>query len=128
MPYNPERHNIKVTAKSEFRPNESDFGNNRYFFIYNIEISNIGNMPAKLLRRHWFVTNGDGQVEEVEGEGVVGQTPLILPNTAYHYTSASIIGSPVGTMHGSYQFLSDDGTIFTALIPAFTLAIPGMIH
>ncbi len=128
MQYNPELYNIQVSVKTEFLASESDIKANKYFFIYHITIRNKGKLAAKLLRRHWHITNGDGKIEEVEGEGVVGQQPYIVPDGDYKYSSAAVINTPVGTMHGSYQMISDDGTIFTTLISAFTLAIPGILN
>ena len=85
-------------------------------------------LPAKLLSRHWLITNGDGQVEEVKGAGVIGQQPLIVPGKSHTYSSGAVISTQVGTMQGSYQMVADDGMHFDATIAPFRLAVPGALH
>ncbi|MNH07359.1 CO2+/MG2+ efflux protein ApaG [compost metagenome] len=85
-------------------------------------------MPAKLLSRHWLITNGDGQVEEVKGAGVIGQQPLIEPGKSHTYSSGAVISTTVGTMQGSYQMIAEDGKRFDADIAPFRLAVPGALH
>ena len=91
-------------------------------------MKNNGLVPAKLLSRHWVITDGDGQVEEVRGAGVVGQQPLIDVGTSHTYSSGTVITSKVGTMQGSYQMKATDGQLFDAIIKPFRLAVPGALH
>jgi ApaG protein len=100
----------------------------RYVFAYTITIRNNGDTPAKLLTRHWVITDGHGKVQEVHGEGVVGEQPHIGPGDYFRYTSGTVLDTPVGTMEGSYQMLSDNGGHFDAPIPRFTLLQPHSLH
>ena len=100
----------------------------RYVFAYTITIRNDGPIPAKLLARHWVITDANGKIQEVSGEGVVGEQPHLLPGESFRYTSAAMIETPVGVMRGEYQWVSDEGESFEAEIPAFTLAIPRILH
>lgn len=99
-----------------------------YFFTYHVTITNGGTQGAQLLSRHWVVTDGAGNVQEVRGPGVVGEQPRIAPGQSFDYTSACPLPTPVGTMHGSYQMIGDDGEEFEALIAPFTLAIPNALN
>lgn len=99
-----------------------------YVFAYTIRIRNQGKVPAKLLGRHWMITDGNGQVREVEGEGVVGEQPWLRPGEGFEYTSGAVLETDIGTMRGSYDMLADDGTRFAAPIPAFTLSVPRTLH
>ena len=118
-------YSIDVRAEATFIAPRSNPAANQYFFAYRITIENRGLVPAKLLSRHWIITHGDGHVEEVEGEGVVGEQPRLRPGEAFEYTSAAVLRTPIGTMHGEYRFLADDGHSFLAPIPAFRLLGPG---
>jgi ApaG protein len=100
----------------------------RFVFAYTIHIRNGGNVPARLLRRHWLITDGNGKVQEVEGEGVVGEQPWLRPGEGFEYTSGAVLETDIGTMRGSYDILADDGTRFAAPIPAFTLSVPRTLH
>ena len=100
----------------------------RYVFAYTIHIRNDGKVPARLLRRHWLITDGNGKVQEVVGEGVVGEQPWLRPGEDFEYTSGAVLETDIGTMRGSYDMLADDGTRFAAPIPAFTLSIPRTLH
>ena len=100
----------------------------RYVFAYTIHIRNEGNVPARLLGRRWLITDGNGKVQEVEGEGVVGEQPWLRPGEGFEYTSGAVLETDIGTMRGSYDILADDGTRFAAPIPAFTLSIPRTLH
>ncbi|MDP6376693.1 MAG: Co2+/Mg2+ efflux protein ApaG [Pseudomonadales bacterium] len=119
---------IEIETHSWFVEKESDPEHGHYVFAYTITISNSGAMPGQLLSRHWFVTDGADQVEEVEGPGVVGKQPRLEGGESFRYTSAAVLGTPVGSMYGSYEFRRDDDTRFRVLIPAFTLAVPSAIH
>lgn len=121
-------HVITVEVVSRYVPQRSDPAQSYYFFAYRIRITNTGDVPAKLLRRHWIITDGANQTEEVEGPGVVGEQPLLMPGEHFEYTSACPLRTPVGSMRGSYQFITADGDLFDAPIRPFTLAQPNMIH
>ena len=116
-------YSIEISALTTFVPEQSDPERNRYFFAYTITIRNVGEIPAQLLTRHWIITDSNGQVQEVKGEGVVGERPHLWPGESFQYTSAAMIETPVGTMHGSYQMLADDGNRFDAAITPFRLAL-----
>jgi ApaG protein len=124
----PRKHEISVASSVVFIPDQSDVGKGRYVFAYTITITNNGSVAAQLLRRHWIITDADNQVQEVKGDGVVGQQPLLQPNESFEYTSGTAIGTPVGTMRGSYRMLAQDGVEFDAPIPEFTLAMPRVLH
>jgi len=113
---------IKISARSHYQPDRSSPEEGRYVFAYTIIIENQGETPARLLDRHWIITDSDGQVQEVRGQGVIGEQPSIAPGTSYEYTSGAILATPLGSMHGSYGMLAEDGTRFEARIPAFSLA------
>jgi len=97
-------------------------------FAYTITIRNEGEVAAKLLTRHWIITDADARVSEVRGDGVVGEQPYLKPGQGFRYSSGAVLETPVGTMQGSYQMIADDGARFDAPIPAFRLAMPGMLH
>ena len=122
------RYEITVTARSTFIPEESDARHERYVFAYTITITNTGTVTAQLLSRHWIITDGNNQVQEVRGLGVIGEQPRLRPNQSFEYTSGAAIGTPVGTMRGSYQMVAEDGTQFDAAIPEFALAMPRVLH
>ena len=119
---------ITVQVASDFLAGESEPGENRYVFGYTITLANTGEIGAQLLTRHWIITDADGEVREVHGEGVVGETPYLKPGAGFRYTSGAVLATPVGTMHGSYQWIGDDGIPFDAPIPMFRLAVPGLLH
>lgn len=123
-----QRHAIKVEAKSEFQPDQSSPADRRYVFAYTITIENQGSEPAQLLDRHWIITDADGKVQEVRGKGVVGEQPHLMPGQRFDYTSGTVIPTPVGSMHGSYGMVADDGTRFEAVIPPFSLASIKTMH
>ncbi|EIL98694.1 ApaG protein [Rhodanobacter glycinis] len=132
-PYNPamtekSSYTIDVQVVSRFVPDQSRPGDNRYVFAYTITLRNAGNVPAQLLTRHWLITDANGKVEEVRGDGVVGEQPWMRPGDDFEYTSGAVLETPVGIMGGSYQMLADDGTRFEAPIPEFTLSIPRTLH
>lgn len=123
-----QRYNIKVSVRSAYLDEQSDPQDNRYVFAYTVTIENEGELPAKLVSRHWVITDSDNRIQEVRGEGVVGEQPHLSPGERFEYTSGTVIGTPVGTMAGSYQMVADDGTSFDAEIPRFTLSIPRTLH
>ena len=119
---------INITATASFVEKESDVQKNRYIFAYTITITNKGKRVVQLLQRHWVLTNAHGKVQEVHGEGVVGQTPILQPDETFRYTSSALIESPVGTMQGYYTFIDQDGQTFDVPIERFTLSIPRTLH
>jgi len=121
-------YNIKVKIATAFVESQSDAAQNRYVFAYTVTIHNVGSIPAKLLTRHWIITDANGKVQEVRGDGVVGEQPHLRPGEGFQYTSGAMLETPVGTMRGSYQMLADDGTEFDAEISPFTLSIPRTLH
>ncbi len=121
-------HFIKVTAQSFYLAEQSAPESDRYIFAYVITIRNEGRVAAKLLNRHWIITDANGKVEEVRGEGVVGEHPYLRPGEGFQYTSGAVLETAVGSMRGSYRMLADDGVEFAADIPPFTLAVPRTLH
>ena len=122
------QHAIKVSAQPQYLSEQSEPARNRYVFAYTITIENAGSVPAQLVSRHWIITDAMGQVQEVRGEGVVGEQPLLAPGERFQYTSGAVLETPVGTMQGSYQMVADDGEHFDAEIPLFRLAVPNVLH
>jgi len=119
---------IQVRAVSTYLPEQSDPEGERYVFAYRITISNTGRQPAKLLNRHWIVTDADGNIQEVRGAGVVGEQPHLAPGESFEYTSGTQIPTPLGSMHGAYGMLADDGTRFDAPIEPFSLGERKQLH
>jgi ApaG protein len=117
-----------IEVQSRYVEKESEPSADRYVFAYTITIRNKGSAAGQLLSRHWWVTDGQGHVQEVQGPGVVGQQPRIGPDESFRYTSAALIATPVGAMHGCYEFCRDDGERFDVPIPAFSLCIPSLVH
>ncbi len=122
------REAIKVEVETAYLPEQSDPAAPRFVFAYTITIRNHGTVPATLLTRRWVITDANGKVREVAGEGVVGEQPCIPPGQAHRYSSGAIIETPVGVMEGSYGMVTDDGVSFPAPIPAFRLAVPGILN
>jgi ApaG protein len=122
------KYEITVAARTAFVPDQSDVDGNRYVFAYTITITNTGSLPAQLVSRHWIITDANNQVQEVRGEGVVGEQPMLRPNESFQYTSGTAIATPVGTMRGTYQMVAEDGRQFDATIPEFTLSMPRVLH
>lgn len=123
-----DRHSIEVTVKTAYVAAQSAPESNRYVFAYTITITNAGEVPARLLGRHWVITDANQKTQEVRGEGVVGEQPYLVPGMSFEYTSGTILETPVGVMRGSYRMESEDGTHFEAEIPAFTLSVPRTLH
>ena len=119
---------INVGVKTEFLAEQSDPSRNRYVFAYRITITNSGLQGAQLMSRKWIITDGDGKIQEVSGEGIVGQQPIIEPGQQHQYTSGTVLETKVGSMRGSYGMVATDGHEFTASIPAFTLSYPNALH
>lgn len=119
---------IQVEAEAEFVASQSEPENGRFVFAYHITLTNIGRVGARLLSRHWIITNGAGETQEVRGDGVIGEQPVLAPGQQFRYTSGSVLETPVGSMHGSYRMQAEDGHHFDAPIPPFTLAMPRALH
>lgn len=124
----PKPYKIIVEVATTFIEEQSDPAVDRYVFAYTITIHNLGTVAVKLLTRHWVITDGEGQVREVRGQGVIGEQPSLKPGEQFCYTSGAMIETPVGTMHGCYGMVGEDGVTFDAEIAAFTLAMPGSLH
>jgi ApaG protein len=121
-------HAIDVDVRSRFLPEQSMPEDGRFVFAYTIRIRNTGSVPARLISRHWLITDGNGKVEEVRGEGVVGEQPWLRPGEDFEYTSGAVLETGSGMMQGSYQMLADDGTRFEAAIAPFVLSMPRTLH
>ncbi len=122
------RYQIDVNVETRYLPEQSTPQQNRYAFSYTVTLCNSGTNAAKLMTRHWIITDGNGRVQEVRGAGVVGQQPHLQPGQSYTYSSGTVMTTQVGSMHGSYQMVADDGTHFDAPIAPFRLAVPGALH
>ena len=119
---------VRVNVEAIYMETHSYPEKNRYVFAYRIRLKNFSQRTVQLLRRHWIITDSNGETNEVHGEGVVGEQPVLEPDQEYEYTSGSHLKSPVGTMQGSYQMETTDGEKFEVTIPCFTLAVPGAIN
>ena len=117
-----------VTVETEFLADQSDIARNRYAFAYHIKIANTGNVAAQLISRHWVIQEANGEQQEVKGLGVVGAQPLLNPNEHFEYTSGTVLSTPMGEMHGTYQMVADDGTQFDVVIHPFVLNMPRVLH
>ncbi|EJD6375530.1 MULTISPECIES: Co2+/Mg2+ efflux protein ApaG [Providencia] len=120
--------NVSIQVQSVYIESQSQPDIARYVFAYTICIRNLGREPIQLMSRYWLITNSDGHKTEVQGEGVVGEQPLIQPGKEYRYTSGTILETPMGTMEGYYVMISTQGDSFHVDIPAFRLAIPTLIN
>ena len=125
---NDPQHQIQIEVETSYLEEQSEPGEQRFVFAYTITLRNSGKVPAKLMTRHWIITDANGRIQEVRGEGVVGEQPHLQPGQGFRYSSGAVLETPVGSMQGSYQMLADDGAHFDAPIPVFRLAMPGMLH
>lgn len=119
---------IRVAVESQYLPERSSPRTRQYVFAYTVRIGNEGQEAAQLRTRHWIITDGNGNVQEVRGEGVVGKQPALAPGESFEYTSGCVLETPHGTMHGSYQMLRPGGEAFDAVISPFLLAIPSAVN
>jgi ApaG protein len=119
---------IRIGVATNYVVDQSEPDVGRYVFAYTITIENLGDLPARLLSRHWVITDANGKVQEVTGDGVVGEQPHLNPGETFRYSSGAVLETPVGAMQGSYRMEADNGTNFDAPIPPFTLAVPGVLH
>lgn len=122
------KYDITVSTYSEFVADHSDTDNKQYAFAYMITIENKGTVGAQLVTRHWVITDANEKLQEIHGEGVVGEQPFLRPGESFSYTSNALLETPVGTMRGNYGMLAEDGTHFNAQIKEFTLSIPRTLH
>ena len=122
------RPEFAITVAVRHLPEESNPDSGKYAFAYTISIANSGDVTAQLIARHWIVSDASGHVEEVRGLAVIGQQPILKPGESFEYTSGASLPTPVGTMKGTYQMVSEDGTTFDAPIPSFTLSVPRTLH
>ncbi len=121
-------HNINIKTETEYVSDQSSPREGYYVFAYTITLTNEGHIPATLLKRRWLITDANCNVQEVRGDGVVGEQPYIKPGESFKYKSAAILTTPVGCMQGSYGMIGDDGVEFNAPVPVFSLSIPNTIH
>ena len=119
---------IKVSVETQYLEEQSDSAEDRYVFVYTVTIENRGDISAQLISRHWIITDSNQKVQEVKGEGVVGEQPYLHPGTRFSYTSGTVLETPFGTMRGSYQMIAEDGSEFEAEIKEFLLSAPRTIH
>ena len=122
------KYEVSVQVRTTYLAEQSDPDNERYAFAYTITITNTGNVGAKLVSRHWIITDAENKVQEVKGKGVVGEQPFLKPSESFEYTSGTALATPVGAMQGSYQMVAEDGTPFDAPIAPFTLSMPRVLH
>ena len=123
-----DQHGVVIQTQVNYLPEQSDESGNRFVFSYTITITNLGHSSAKLISRHWIITDANNHVQEVRGQGVVGEQPLLKPSQSFEYTSGTVLTTQVGTMRGSYQMQADDGAQFEVEIPQFVLSVPRVLH
>jgi ApaG protein len=121
-------HAIDIAVATRFLDDQSAPEADRYVFAYTIRIHNSGEVPARLMSRHWVITDANGKVQEVRGAGVVGEQPWLQPGEDFEYTSGAVLETALGTMRGSYQMVAEDGHAFEAAIASFTLSVPRTLH
>lgn len=122
------KYDFSITVRPQFLPEHSSPEEEQFVFAYTVTIRNTGETTAQLVSRHWIITDANNRTEEVKGEGVVGEQPILQPGEAFEYTSGCPLPTPVGSMKGSYLFVAEDGTQFEAAIPEFVLSIPRSLH
>lgn len=122
------KHDINIQAQIQYLHNHSNPSERRFVYAYTITISNRGEAAAQLISRYWKIRDANNRIREVEGAGVVGEQPRIVPGAAYTYTSSAILETETGTMEGHYVMQSDDGESFKAIIPTFALVPAHAIH
>lgn len=123
-----DQHGVVIQTQVNYLPEQSDEAGNRFVFSYTITITNLGLATAKLISRHWIITDAHNHVQEVRGQGVVGEQPVLKPSQSFEYTSGTVLTTQVGTMRGSYQMQTEDGSQFEVEIPQFVLSVPRVLH
>ncbi len=124
----PDKNRINIATQVSYLAEQSNEADNRFVFSYTITITNTGDTTAKLISRHWIITDANEYVQEVRGQGVVGEQPIIAPNQGFEYTSGAVLATQVGVMSGSYQMQTEDGVQFDVPIPQFVLSVPRVLH
>lgn len=119
---------IDVQVETKYVESQSQPEERRFVFSYTVTIRNEGTIPARLMNRHWIITDANGKIQEVRGEGVVGEQPHLNPGESFRYTSGTVLDTPVGSMQGTYDMMDNQGNHFDAAIPPFSLARPGSLH
>ena len=119
---------VRIVVEPRYVPDQSDPPNQSWLFAYHVTIRNEGSVTVQLRARHWVITSGEGKVEEVRGPGVVGYQPTLKPGEQFQYTSGCPLNTPVGTMHGSFQMMTEQGEVFDAMIEPFRLAVPRVLN
>lgn len=122
------RYRIDVEVSPRFLEEQSEPEQGRYAFAYTVDIRNHGDVPARLLSRHWRIDHGNGRIERVDGEGVVGEQPRLRPGEAFRYSSGVLLETDHGSMQGHYDMQADDGTVFPVPVPPFVLTLPRTLH
>ena len=124
----PEKTDLDITVDANYIENQSDREENRFVLSYTITISNNGSIPVQLMSRHWVITDANARIQEVIGDGVVGQQPVISSGERFKYTSGAVLDTAVGVMEGKYHMVLENGQKFEANIPKFTLSVPRILH
>lgn len=119
---------VNITVKVNYLAEQSNESDNRFVFAYTITLTNTGTVAVRLISRHWIITDAHHDVQEVRGQGVVGEQPILKPKQSFEYTSGTILATQVGTMSGSYSMMADDGAEFDIPIPQFVLSVPRVLH
>lgn len=119
---------IRIQVVTDYIDEQSEPESDRYVFAYTITITNNGDVAARLISRHWVITDSNGKVQEVSGDGVVGEQPYLGPGEEFRYSSGAVLETPVGAMQGLYRMETDGGLNFDAPIAPFSLAVPGLLH
>ena len=119
---------FKVSVETAYLQDQSNPEDSQYAFAYTVTITNVGNVSAQLISRHWIITDANNHVQEVKGLGVVGAQPLLQPNQSFEYTSGTLLATPVGSMRGTYKIVAEDASFFDAVIEPFTLAVPKILN
>jgi ApaG protein len=119
---------IRIEVETRYVPERSSPGDSEFLFSYRITISNLGEAPAKLMSRHWIITDGLGEVEHVKGPGVVGEQPRLEPGQGFQYRSYCPLPTPIGSMMGTFQMVRDDGSTFDAEIASYSLSAPSALN
>ena len=119
---------IRIHVSTNYVDEQSEPESDRYVFAYTITITNNGSVAAQLISRHWVITDANGRVQEVSGDGVVGEQPRLNPGEQFRYSSGAVLETPVGAMQGLYRMETEGGFYFDAPIAPFTLAVPGLLH
>ena len=121
-----ETRGVIVRVSVSYLPEQSEPARGRWFWAYHIRIENEGPFTVQLLTRHWIITDGRGARHSVEGEGVVGEQPMIEPGASFDYVSGCPLSTPTGSMQGTYHMIGEDGSAFDVAIPKFSLIAPAV--